>query len=173
MPEGSAAPHLRASDEDRERVVAALKEHCMAGRLSLDELPDRVAQAYAATTLRELAELTHDLPGRVRPGRDMAPTRPQAAADAGREAIRGNDRVRAAGRGGRDRGAAQARARSRQVRLRAVATDRRKLVFVRSGLLRSQRVQLTLDELGRNRTRLTIHGSASLTVRRVFAELRS
>jgi hypothetical protein len=34
-------------------------------------------------------------------------------------------------------------------------------------------VQLTFDELGEERTRLTIHGSAPLVVRRAFAELRA
>jgi hypothetical protein len=34
-------------------------------------------------------------------------------------------------------------------------------------------VQLTLDELGENRTRLTAHGRASLTIRRAFADLCS
>jgi Domain of unknown function (DUF1707) len=73
LPEEPASPDVRASDDDRERVVALLKEHCAAGRLTLDELPDRVACAYAATTIRELAELTHDLPGRSPRALEPAP----------------------------------------------------------------------------------------------------
>jgi hypothetical protein len=55
-------PGVRASDEDRQRVVADLERHTAAGRLSLDEFTDRVGRAYAAATHGELAALTHDLP---------------------------------------------------------------------------------------------------------------
>jgi Domain of unknown function (DUF1707) len=55
-------PDLRASDADRERSVAALRHHTAAGRLTVDELAERSEKAYAATTLRELAELQADLP---------------------------------------------------------------------------------------------------------------
>ena len=56
---------LRASDADRERTVAALRHHAAVGRLSLEELDERSAQAYAATTLSELALLQADLPSLV------------------------------------------------------------------------------------------------------------
>jgi hypothetical protein len=55
-------PHLRASDADRERVAAALREHTAVGRLTMAELDERLGQAYAARTLGELAAVTHDLP---------------------------------------------------------------------------------------------------------------
>jgi hypothetical protein len=55
-------PHLRASDVDRERVAAALREHCAVGRLTMAELDERLGQAYAARTLGDLAAVTHDLP---------------------------------------------------------------------------------------------------------------
>ena len=55
-------PDLRASDADRERSVAALRHHAAAGRLSVDELDERTERAFAAKTLRELAELQTDLP---------------------------------------------------------------------------------------------------------------
>lgn len=55
-------PELRAGDADRERVAAELRAHCAAGRLSLDELDERLAAAYAARTYGELRELTLDLP---------------------------------------------------------------------------------------------------------------
>jgi hypothetical protein len=55
-------PDLRASDADRERSVAALRHHAAAGRLTVDELDERTERAYAAKTLRELAELQADLP---------------------------------------------------------------------------------------------------------------
>lgn len=52
----------RASDDDRERVVAALREHFGAGRLSDDELDERTARALAATTRGDLELVTLDLP---------------------------------------------------------------------------------------------------------------
>ena len=53
---------MRASDDDRRRVVTELERHTAAGRLTRDEFTDRVGQAYAATTHGELALVTHDLP---------------------------------------------------------------------------------------------------------------
>ncbi len=56
-------PRLRASDEDRERAVADLREHLAVGRLTLEEFSDRLDRAYAARTTGELDELMTDLPG--------------------------------------------------------------------------------------------------------------
>ncbi|MFC4018192.1 DUF1707 domain-containing protein [Micromonospora sp. GCM10011542] len=53
---------LRASDDDRNRVVAELHRHTAAGRLTLDEFSDRVGGVWAARTLGDLAALTRDLP---------------------------------------------------------------------------------------------------------------
>jgi hypothetical protein len=58
---------MRASDADRERSVAALRHHATAGRLTLEELDERSERAYAAKTLRELAELQADLPAVATP----------------------------------------------------------------------------------------------------------
>ena len=52
---------LRASDADRERVVAVLAEAAGDGRLTLEEHTERVHRAYRARTLGELAGLTEDL----------------------------------------------------------------------------------------------------------------
>ncbi len=46
--------HIRASDADRDRVTARLQEHFAAGRLTRDELDERVATALHATTFGEL-----------------------------------------------------------------------------------------------------------------------
>jgi len=55
-------PHeLRASDADRERVVALLTQAAGDGRLTLSEHAERAERAYAARTLGELAALTADL----------------------------------------------------------------------------------------------------------------
>lgn len=53
---------MRASDEDRQRVIDALQRHAEAGRLTLDEFSDRVRDVYSARTLGELAVVTRDLP---------------------------------------------------------------------------------------------------------------
>ena len=56
-------PRIRASDEDRDRAAAALREHLAVGRLTLEEFSDRLDQAYAARTTGELDQLMTDLPG--------------------------------------------------------------------------------------------------------------
>jgi class 3 adenylate cyclase len=53
---------LRASDADRDRVVESLREHFGAGRLSKDELSERVEAVYGVRTMSELQALTADLP---------------------------------------------------------------------------------------------------------------
>jgi ferric-dicitrate binding protein FerR (iron transport regulator) len=58
-PEGGG---LRASDADRERAAAVLRQHCSAGRLTMDELAERLELAYHARTLDQLFALTNDLP---------------------------------------------------------------------------------------------------------------
>ena len=45
---------LRASDDDRERTVEALRHHASVGRLTVDELDERTAQAYTARWVHEL-----------------------------------------------------------------------------------------------------------------------
>jgi hypothetical protein len=55
-------PDLRCSDAERERVAAFLRDQAAEGRLTPDELDDRVGRAYAAKTVRELKELVADLP---------------------------------------------------------------------------------------------------------------
>jgi hypothetical protein len=54
--------NIRASDEDRQRTVAALERHTGAGRLTLDEFAERARTAHDARTLDELAEVVRDLP---------------------------------------------------------------------------------------------------------------
>jgi hypothetical protein len=52
----------RASDADRDRAVAALREHLAAGRLTVEEFEERMGKACAAKTLGELDSLMADLP---------------------------------------------------------------------------------------------------------------
>ena len=55
-------PSVRASDADREQLVGELHDHAVAGRLTTDELEERLQAAYAARTTAELDALRHDLP---------------------------------------------------------------------------------------------------------------
>jgi hypothetical protein len=62
-------PALRASDAEREQVSRRLAEHAAAGRLTPEELDERIDAAYAARTHDELARLLEDLPGPPAPSR--------------------------------------------------------------------------------------------------------
>ena len=53
---------LRASDEDREHLAQEIREHFAAGRLSEEELDERVQAAYSAKTNAELDAVRADLP---------------------------------------------------------------------------------------------------------------
>lgn len=55
-------PAQRVSDADRERVAVALREHTVAGRLTLDEFAERLDRVYAARTEADLEPLSRDLP---------------------------------------------------------------------------------------------------------------
>jgi hypothetical protein len=55
-------PDIRVSDADRDRVAAALREHSVEGRITLDELNERLETTYSARTLGELQAVTADLP---------------------------------------------------------------------------------------------------------------
>jgi len=52
----------RASDAEREAVVARLRDAAGEGRLNVEELAERIDAAYAAQTRAELEPLTADLP---------------------------------------------------------------------------------------------------------------
>jgi hypothetical protein len=54
--------HLRASDEDRERVIDALKAAFVQGRLSKGELARRAGRALESRTYADLADATAGIP---------------------------------------------------------------------------------------------------------------
>jgi Domain of unknown function (DUF1707) len=62
---------IRASDMDREAVVAVLRDAYTAGRLTLDEFDERTSAAYAGKTWGELRALTADLPEMPEMGADL------------------------------------------------------------------------------------------------------
>jgi hypothetical protein len=61
-PATTSAPGIRASDEERAQVVAALQRAGGGGRLTLEEVDQRTAVAYAARLRDELDPLIADLP---------------------------------------------------------------------------------------------------------------
>ncbi|PZG16077.1 DUF1707 SHOCT-like domain-containing protein [Nonomuraea aridisoli] len=56
------SPEMRASDADRDRVAAILREHTAQGRITMEEFHERLEQLYESRTYGELAKLTADLP---------------------------------------------------------------------------------------------------------------
>ena len=75
---------IRASDAEREQHAELLREHAAQGRLTVDELDERLDRVYAARTRGELAPVVADLPQRrppaPRPSRRLTPRRPEVAA---------------------------------------------------------------------------------------------
>jgi hypothetical protein len=59
---GEASLDLRASHADRDRVVDVLRIAAGDGRLTAEELDERIEAALSARTMGELAVLTKDLP---------------------------------------------------------------------------------------------------------------
>jgi Domain of unknown function (DUF1707) len=78
--EANAVPGINpawlAGSADRERAVSVLRAGFTEGRLTQDELDDRVAQAYAARTYGQLWALTADLPAGPLPGPQFPPALP-------------------------------------------------------------------------------------------------
>lgn len=74
---GGTGPELRASHADRDRAVEVLRVAAGDGRLTSDELDQRLEAALTARTYRELAALTADLPPSL-----PAVTAPRAAVHA-------------------------------------------------------------------------------------------
>jgi hypothetical protein len=79
-----ASDHIRASDRDRDAVVATLRDAYTDGRLTLEEFQERTAAAYDGRTWGDLRELTTDLPVQPVLGADLPPpARPPEAQPAG------------------------------------------------------------------------------------------
>ncbi len=73
MPEESQLD-LRASDAERERAADQLRHAAGEGRLTVEELDERLNAAYAARTRGELAQLVADVDVRPAPGSDSGLT---------------------------------------------------------------------------------------------------
>lgn len=58
----STGSNIRVSDAERDAVAAQLREHYGDGRLTLDELNERLDRTFAARTGADLQAVTKDLP---------------------------------------------------------------------------------------------------------------
>jgi DNA-binding PadR family transcriptional regulator len=70
--------HLRTSDADRDRVTVRLRDHYAEGRLTSEELDERVTAALHARTFGDLRRVMADLPG-PGPASQQARTPPTTA----------------------------------------------------------------------------------------------
>ena len=78
---------LRIGDAERDLVMTQLREHFVAGRLTFDELTERIDAALIAKTQRQIDRLTADLPRLPRPARHAGDSGSEPAVpapDAGR-----------------------------------------------------------------------------------------
>ena len=60
--------NVRVGDADREAIAAQLREHYADGRLTLEELNERLDQTFAAKTRADLNTVMRDLPYAAQPG---------------------------------------------------------------------------------------------------------
>jgi Domain of unknown function (DUF1707) len=74
---------LRIGDTERDAATAQLRDHFVAGRLTFDELTERIDLALTAKTQRQVDSLMADLPRPPRPAR-TEPAQPVPDQDAGR-----------------------------------------------------------------------------------------
>jgi uncharacterized membrane protein len=65
------ADRLRVGDAERDEVTSALHEHFAQGRLTRNELDERLTATLSARTVGDLRNVTRDLPGT----NDLAPVR--------------------------------------------------------------------------------------------------
>lgn len=84
---------MRVSDADREQAVITLREHLLAGRLTLEEFSERVGDALRAKVAGDLAHVQGDLPGVVVPAGARRKTSRVTAAVLGHVARRGQLRL--------------------------------------------------------------------------------
>jgi hypothetical protein len=182
-------PDLRASDADREQTVRSLRDHALAGRLTVDELDERSERAFASRTIGELAELTADLPAAPRaapaaqpvdPGglgrRPFTytfeyPVAPDTAMDAALRSM-----APALARGGYALVHREPRRLEFEYAYRPGWVALPVILFPGPGFLallikEHDRVSVDFEETGSGGTRLVVRGVAPRRVRRAFAEL--
>src|SRR6202167_5688260 len=99
LPATVAGEELRASHADRDQVVELLRVAAGDGRLSPEELDDRLERALTARTYAELAPLTADLP--ATPGTAIVPPGTGAVSATPKELVRIHVHGSSASRDGR------------------------------------------------------------------------
>jgi hypothetical protein len=189
------SPDLRASDADREAAADVLRAQCAAGRLDVPELEERLSAALAARTLGEIERLLADLPG----GGSASRVRARERAKPHAVGLPGLRRFQYVDVFDRDRPTVFAQALEHVVPSMvragydiAARDEPRMIVFaIRErpawvpwvcilgfpiGLIAlahkdTQRIVVTFDEMGPERTRLTVAGIARRPVRRAFADI--
>ena len=67
LPQPADRRQLRVSDADREQAAEVLRQAAGDGRITFDELDQRLEAAYAARTYGDLTEVTADLPAPGQP----------------------------------------------------------------------------------------------------------
>jgi hypothetical protein len=73
----ATAPQLRIGDAEREATAGVLREHYAQGRLTTDELNQRLDASFAATTQGQLDRVTADLPHLQQPWGPMPAAAPR------------------------------------------------------------------------------------------------
>src|SRR5215469_18538271 len=99
LPATVTGGELRASHADRDQVVELLRVAAGDGRLSPEELDDRLERALTARTYAELAALTTDLPSA--PGAAIVPPGADAVSATPKDLVRIQVRGSSARRDGR------------------------------------------------------------------------
>jgi len=88
--ENAPVPEIRVSHADRDRVAEQLRVAAGDGRLTMEELDERLERALTARTGSELAVLTTDLPATA----DAAPAVPAVAKELARIEVSSGSTVR-------------------------------------------------------------------------------
>jgi hypothetical protein len=191
MPTEPSTPDVRVSDADRDDIADAMRRHWVDGRLSVEELDERLAAVYAARTERQLAELLSDLPegssqpvvaatpaaSRWRPGRWRRPrvglpgVRPFVQHhdfEAEKEQVFADALSHIAPgmiTGGYDL------AERVEPTLLAFETRERPARLLRLRVRQTSRIVMAFDDASEGGTRVTVRGMARRAVRRAFATL--
>lgn len=165
----------RASDSDRNAIQAQLRAHCLAGRISVEELERRVGLAMRAETIPELRDLVVDLP-EVRPRNRGEAEAPMSVGLPGvRPFIR--QVVAPVGAALTRRAALHTLAPALgRIGFELLEQSANGLVFERVSRngwfsVRRERVAISLEDLGPDQTLMIIHGRATRAVRKRFAAL--
>lgn len=74
---------MRVSDAERDQVAEILREAAAEGRITFDELDERLDGTYAAKTYADLEPITADLPGWTVAGTASGPQAPAVRPDPG------------------------------------------------------------------------------------------